>query len=208
MKTKIINIILVITFITISCDNKKESTYYNNLRQKYNPIFVSHFPKTIEKGHIDITENGEYDVTRLFLTIKNSITNFKSITDSIKNNSVANYSAKDTCLFVVNKFTTEQNYTQKRKANLKDISSYLDSKCLLNKVPIANFWGLYENSETLCNLPENFNIFVLETKKGKFWDAKHISNGKYMPNYWKHGYSKGVAIDESTDEIIYWFVLW
>ena len=29
-----------------------------------------------------------------------------------------------------------------------------------------------------------------------------------MPLAWKHGYSKGIAINKKEYKIIYWFVIW
>lgn len=201
-------LLCVVIILTFSCNNHY-SVYYSNLIKSYPSDFVNHFPKKIIKGRIHVTGNGEYDVTRLFLLLKDATKNYSTFKDSINKKVIAKYSAQDTCLFVVNRFTTEQNFTLENKANDKDIANYLKKKCLKNKIPIPNFWGFYdENITTIPKLPKNFNIYVLDAKKGLFWDKKHISNGEYMPDFWKHGYSKGVAMNDKTHEIIYWFVLW
>ncbi len=198
---------LAFIFLFVSCVSNNESTYYKNLLKRYPRVFIDHFPKSIRKGRIHVTETGEYDVSRFFLIV-DSIYNIQSLANSLKTTTKVIYHSNDTCLFIVNKFTTEKNLTIDKKADKNDVKFYFNSKCLINKFPVPNFWGLYENPKTACNLPEDFIIYVLDSKKGKFWDKNHRSNGIYMPEYWKHGYSKGVAINEKTQEIIYWFVLW
>ncbi len=194
---------------TLSCKNKF-SIYYKQLISSYPANLVDHFPKNITKGKVDITENGEYDVTRLFLLIEDTNRDIEKFEDSIKTQSIASYSANDTCLFVVNKFTTEENYSKLEKAEALEINNYLGSECIKDKLPIANFWGLYDNStgRSFSQLPDDYIIYVLEAKEGLYWDQKHRSDGKYMPGNWKHGYSKGIAISKLEHKVIFWFVLW
>jgi hypothetical protein len=203
----LINVFVIIIFFS-SCEVNHYSMVYRQVIKSYKLEFINHFPSDIIKGKIDETKNGKYDVTRLFLLVQDTTENFNKLRDSITKISKAKYLATDTCLFIINKFTTEQNFTTEQKVNVKEINNYFKSNCVKNNLPIANFWGLFDNTTSLCKLPDSYNIYVLEAKSGLYWDEKHRSNGKYMPENWKHGYSKGVAMNDKTHEIIYWFVLW
>lgn len=209
-KFKILFSIHILLFLLFSCKSSGNSEYYKQLISSYSPEFVGHFPGEIRKGRVDLIENGEYDVTRLLLLIEEPESQVISIEDSLIKKALAQYSSSDTCLFVVNKFTTEKNYSQQNKATLKDIDKYLNSECIHDKLPIANFWGLFKTSDvlSLSQLPDGFKIYVLDAKKGLYWDQSHRSSGKYMPDFWKHGFSKGIAINPERHQLVYWFVLW
>ena len=202
------HIIIILLLVVFSCLPRRYNEY-RTIIDKYPDVFVNHFPKYIIEGVLDQTENGELDITRLFLLQKLEEDSFNKLKDSIEKISLAVYDGNDTCLFIVNKFTNEQNYTWSKKASDNEINNYLQKQCLKNKMPIPNFWGLYEEDfKTPLHLPSEYKVYVFESKKGLYWDKKHRSNGEYMPDYWKHGYSKGVAMNDKTHEIIYWFVLW
>ena len=87
---------------------------------------------------------------------------------------------------------------------LNEISNTLIRK---NKLPIPNFWPMKFDSESITRLPEKFKIYIFEAKQ-KILNRDLMTHKDYMPDKWKHGYSKGVAINDETYEIIYWFVLW
>ena len=212
-KNKKIFIVIIIfsnLLLLISCKNSNnhiKSYDYFEVLKSFKPEFVNHFPRTEKKSHMELIENGEYDATKLLLQKKLSINSFERLYDSIRNITSETYMADDTCLFVVNMFTTKINYTKERKASKEELK-ILDKKCLLNKKPVANFWGLYDDANTRCKLPEDFELFILDAKNGIFWDEKYLTDGQYMPDKWQHGYSKGIAMNKKSLEVIYWFVIW
>ena len=123
----------------------------------------------------------------------------------IKNMSIDFYSSKDTCLNIVYLYSDTEIF--KHKKRLKHLKLNFD--CIKNKYPIPNFVfeTIYYNEYTKCHLMEDFNIYVLEAKKGLFVKEQEICEN-IMPNEWKHGYSKGAAISEEKKVIIYWVVVW
>ncbi len=154
-----------------------------------------------------ITKNGEYGVTGIILKDKNDSRSYYKIHDSIIKIAIASYLPTDSCLLVINMFTTEKNLTRKRKANAKELK-LLDKDCLLEKLPVPNFWHIETKVKTRCNLSEDYKLYVLEAKKGIYWDKKYLTDGRYMPSEWKHGYSKGIAFNKVNFDIIYWFEIW
>ena len=79
---------------------------------------------------------------------------------------------------------------------------------MIDKLPIPNFWSLDLDKDTRCKLPLGFELFVLESQSGVFWDKKFLTEDHYMPETWKHGYTKGIAMNSKTFEVIYWFAIW
>jgi len=130
-----------------------------------------------------------------------------AINDSIGLISKVNYRANDTCLLVVNRFTSKENWHLKSKYKYVK-KNKIDRPCYNNKLPLPNFWDSEYATNTETKLPKDFIIYVLNSKSGKYWDEKYLTSGKYMPKLWKSGYSKGVAISKKRNIIIYWFIIW
>ena len=190
-----------------SCDDTRFNTHYSGTLRGFKTEFIDHFPLEIGKGKIYYNKNYDYDVTKLFLHQKIANDQFFYLYDSIEISSIANYNSSDSCLLVINMFTTTINYPKEKKATKNELE-LLNDKCLSNKSPVPNFWPLDIDSTTRCKLPKGFELFVLEARSGVYWDEKYLLDGKYMPEDWKHGYSKGIAMNKGTLEVIYWFVIW
>ena len=45
-------------------------------------------------------------------------------------------------------------------------------------------------------------------KKGKYISDNLLIKDGFMPGDWKHGYSRGVAIDKDRKEAIFWIEIW
>ena len=61
---------------------------------------------------------------------------------------------------------------------------------------------------TFSGLPEDFKIYVLDAKQGKYLEDKYLYDCSCLPEKWKHGYSKGVALSDKRKVIIYWVTVW
>jgi len=51
-------------------------------------------------------------------------------------------------------------------------------------------------------------VFVLGAEAGDFWKESCNENRPESLLEWKHGYSKGIAISEEKDILIYWTIVW
>ena len=196
----------LIISLLLSCNNKATDYDFQKQIAKFDKTIKKHFPNKLVGLYTSSVFNDTYhDVTSIILL--NQFDNeklFNKIKDSLINLSIAKYTPRDSCLLVVNMFTKENNYFNSFKTN---DTSYLKKNCLKNKLPIPNFWSLDFRSKNITHLPQDYNIFVFEASHNII-DKKYISENVYMPSYWKHGYSKGVAINNKEKKIIYWFVLW
>lgn len=194
-------------------DLKSSNKIYKHTLEAFEKKFVDHFPPNLETKDFSIIERSvrNFGETSLFLNLHDvSASKLDSLTLSLKTKSEKIYNAAQSTLLVVNQFTNEDNIlsilSQIKTDEMKYIIDSIDYQGLL---PVPNFfYSKNKDRTTQCKLPEDFNLYVLEAQAGKFWDNSYLSNGKYMPDGWKNGYSKGVAISYKRNTVIYWFIIW
>jgi len=206
--------ILFIIFI-FGCKNNSNSLIEtNHIYQEHLSLFdtnfINHFPLKIKSHPMTIWSdtNAVSDHVRIMLEIEFDKSDYDSLIYDFESNKVAVYRANDTCLLIVNRFTQKENWHLRSKHKYVD-RNLINKDCYKYNYPIPNFWdSQYLTFDTETRLPADFLIYVLEAKKGKFWDSNHITNGQYMPEFWKNGYSKGVTISKKRKKLIYWFIIW
>lgn len=73
--------------------------------------------------------------------------------------------------------------------------------------PIPDF-DFDENSSglTICGLPSDFIIYVLEAKPEKLAEVSYSAS--ILPEDWKNGYSKGICVSKQRKIVIYWGIAW
>lgn len=212
-------IIILITSISYSCKPKKnkfsaEEKLLYDLNVKYDSVkvffgnsMVDRFPEKVDQNTITFTESLSPVTGNLELIFIEKTYNLSEKLKTIEKKSVASYNANDTRLLVVNRFANRTNYYE-IKVSEKEIK-LINLNCYDDKYPVPNFWhNEYTTEETKCKLPKDFELFVLEAKSGKQFNKKYLTDGKFMPDKWKNGYSKGIAISENRGLIIYWLIIW
>lgn len=213
---------LFIVFAIIGCNNGENNSQGSNskvlddLNLKYKDAkdffgaeYTEHFPDKINENNITFTESYSPDVGNLELMVIDSIVSNEAYSDIMKIGlqALSSYKSTDSCLLVVNRFVNNENFykVQPPDEELKEI----DNKCYNDKLPIPNFWhNKYTTDNTSCKLPSDFFIFVLESKAGKFKSDEYLTNGKQMPDNWKNGFSRGIAVSKKRSVVIYWLIIW
>ena len=202
MKTAVL---LVIAIIASCSNNKQNSEYFEKINDDYqqgkarfNEEYVSHFPKEIESDlFLEMNESvsPEFDIIRLTLFNKINEKEIKTLKKKYEK-SIGIYSALENCLLVVNRFANSQN--NGIITTLNDTEKELINKdCSIDKYPVPNFWNnQFTTEDTECKLPKDFTIFVIDAKAGIFLSEEKLSNGEFMNDKWKHGYSYGICISE------------
>lgn len=209
-------------FICICCNsntNRKEHIdpiLLKDLNKKYlNDIkffgykFVDHFPKKVTAETIAFTENLSPEMGNLELMMINRTdsNDLLKLATNLKNKSIATFNAYDSCLFIVNRFARIDNFYDLKITDYE--SKIINNTCYSRLSPIPNFWhNNYTTDSTQCKLPTDFKIYVLDAKSGKYFDDKYLTDGRFMPEIWKNGYSKGIALSEKRNVIIYWLLIW
>ncbi len=184
--------------------NKK----YEKIKEFFGREMVNHFPEKVDSTNITFTEGLSPDLGNLeFISINKIGDKLPETIKYFQNKAIAIYNANDSCLLIVNRFANRNNY-YKIKLSKSDFK-LIDLNCYRNKFPVPNFWhNDFTTEKTYCRLPKDFKLYVLEAKSGQFFDKKYLTDGQFMPNEWKNGYSKGVAISKKRNVIIYWVIVW
>jgi hypothetical protein len=53
-----------------------------------------------------------------------------------------------------------------------------------------------------------FVFFIIKSSSQSVLEGNFLSDGIGLPNEWKNGYSKGIAINKNDNELIFWFEAW
>lgn len=197
-------------FNFIDNTNSKPNNVYQKGLDKFDNKYVDHFPSNDDNaiffGYGTDSKVADY---RVAFYQKKDKSDIKQYEDSISNIALEVYKAGNKCNFVVNPFTNKDNYFEQNRAS-RGYRKVLNRECLNDKLPIPNFWRKeIKSNNNICNLPDDFDIYVLDAYKGTAFDKKYLSRaGSFVPEFWKHGYSKGVAISTKRNIVIYWFIIW
>lgn len=60
-------------------------------------------------------------------------------------------------------------------------------------------------------VPSDLMVYVIDARSGNFWKNKEAAESEPrpgLPENWKHGYSKGVAISRSCKRVCWWVMAW
>ena len=179
---------------------------YKKARKFFEKEYVSFFPKELDSNFVDFTDSfsPKMGEVGLYLTCKLTDNN---LTKYFTKNAIATYNPLDTCLLVVNRFATKANFYN-IKISAKD-KILINRLCYKNKYPIPNFYtNKFSVNSTTCKLSNDFTIYVLDSRHGKYLNDSLLTDGSYLPPYWSNGLSKGVAISKKKHIIIYWLTIW
>lgn len=59
--------------------------------------------------------------------------------------------------------------------------------------------------------PSDLIVYVIEAKAGNFWMNQYDSekeNRSVLPQKWRHGYSRGIAVSRSCKKVCWWAMAW
>lgn len=121
--------------------------------------------------------------------------------------SIAQYSSTDSCNFIVNRFesrATSENFSMPKITD----TAQIDKPCFKDKYPIPNFID-YSIEEGVDFWKEpGFEIFVLDAGSNSKFNTFNLTPNYQMPEIWKNGYSKGIALNFRKKMVIYWLIVW
>jgi hypothetical protein len=179
---------------------------YQERKAFFNKEFVNHFPERLDSNYITFTDGVSPEVGPLTLRLINNIDKSQNIKELI-NGAISKYAANDSCLLVINRFATRDRFYKIELSNTE--RELINRDCYKGKFPIPNFWDSRIISDsTECRLPLDFIIYVLDAKAGRFVSPDLLTDGSFMPEAWKNGFSKGIAVSEKRKIVIYWVDIW
>ncbi|EJL65541.1 hypothetical protein [Flavobacterium sp. CF136] len=210
MRKIITQIIIIIALV--SCNgqivSKKDNNKYVTAKKEFDSVLVSHFPKMLNSypyTYINNKNISKNDVCFMLYEYNVDSLKIDSIFKNTKYKSVANYSSKDSCILIVNRFETKETYDNRKDVEILD-PLLINKECYKNMHPVPNF-NIYE-SDTGFKSNNSLNIYVLEAKSGIFFPSYQSQPDIQMPKNWENGYSRGIAISKEKRTVIYWSIIW
>jgi hypothetical protein len=153
----------------------------------------------------DISKNDVCFILYEYKVDKNAI---DSVIKNVQNKYIAKYSSEDTCLLIVNRFETLETLKNMEEVIITD-STKVNQDCYKKLYPIPNFIDYnFPRKNNDLKLEGNFDIYVLEAKSGNYFKKFDLQPNPQMPEEWKNGYSKGIAINKQKGTVIYWGIIW
>lgn len=229
MKKIIIPVIII--FVISACHNN----YYKRLQEEDNANYkkrlsyfcdslVIHFPEKLKLGNYNSYNNIQYkDSLKRLLTEFSDSRYFCEIHyDSIEYKEREKYyeqlkqkelSVNDNNLWLIvddgGEPINTPYYMNEQYSNFSLLDELIEhNKSIKNGYPVPFFEIEEYKAKTLCNLNENFTLYILGYGTGKFLADGYLYECPYLPNEWKHGYSRGVAVNDKENIIIYWITVW
>lgn len=216
IKIALLNLTAVLIFCAGCAQDNATSfkTDFDEYKSHFDSHFIDHFPKDLFKSATynniftsrDTTGN---DLNLFFYGYGINQNELDGISRQIKDKAIARYHAQDSCLLIINRFETKESKDSLLTPVISD-RNLINKKCYTDKYPIPNFVAYKEyNPKRALRLDDTFEIYVLEAKKVKNWGKQFgLGPDPQMPDQWKNGYSKGVAISMQKKTIVYWMVIW
>ncbi len=184
---------------------------------------TNHFPKSFDSNYFSYTTNvneiankkafGGFIPITFYLTCKYTKSEFTILKDSINDLCINTISALDTNILLIFSYFEEDNYfpfqAMEYNPGIESESLKTHNKFNADKFPLPVFNIIdYKDTTTITRLRKDFVIYGIEAKPGKFQQSNYLSNSEYLPDKWRHGFSRGYAISNKEFVIVYWLVIW
>ena len=213
----------VIIVLTVGCQNidirKKMQQDYKQSMQFFKSDIINHFPAklpdsctfgaTVPKK--DKLKMFGFGVDGILLWKVYSPSQYKFIASNFIDLPNTIYSANDSSLLLVFDYcdvievegrTFRDQEPPERQALAKH------NVITANSLPVPLFEIDQYKGNTMSGLTEDFKLYVLDAKPGKYIDDKYLQECECLPDKWKHGYSKGIALSDEKQVVIYWITVW
>lgn len=222
MRKRILSALLVLIFYS-GCQNAR---VMNKIKESYkqsvsffDSSLVTHFPMELPDSVGLVTNVPSKDTIKLLGFGVDELMLWKKY-DSIKYNelkshfvriSQATYQANDSSLLLIfpysNVVELDGRVFDNQESPLKQkLAEHNITKAKSLPVPLFNVDEF--KGKSFCGLNEGFRLYVLGAESGKFLPASELQDCECLPKKWKHGYSKGVALNDKQRIVIYWIIAW
>ena len=183
---------------------------------------VSHFPKSLGRATFSTDVLGKADKIKYYFRTfmmkcyqKYSDQEYDRIQILVDSLSKKTYVANDSMLLLFTYqdklevddylFTDRASSEKKRMA----MANFERDSCL----PIPFFRDQFSDAmytgSTCSGLKDGFILHVFDAQPGIFLSKELLyDSSECLPEKWKHGFSRGVALNEKEKEVIFWIVVW
>ena len=196
MKLLITSVVLIILTACTDFEKQNAERFLNNYStglQQFNSDLTDHFPAALKehrKLHV-IYPAGAFGhgMAAMFYAEITDSSEYADVHGRLISNRILGHHPKDSTFIIV--------------------GDSLDYSKNGNGIPVPNF-TTFQQDFGLNNkhLNDNYQIYVLESKPGKYLKEEYLTEGKNLPKKWKNGFSRGLALNEKSSEIVYWLCVW
>lgn len=209
--------------LTAGCQNvdikKKMQQDYKQSMQFLKANLVNHFPPELPDSSTFGSTVPKKDDLKMFgfgadgilLWKVYSLSQYKSISSQFRDLPNTTYSANDSSLLLVFSYCDVLEIDGRTYRNQEPTERQALAKhnvTVASSLPVPLFEIDEYKGNTMSGLTEDFKIYVLEAKRGKYINEKYLQECECLPDKWKHGYSKGVALSDEKQVVIYWVAVW
>ena len=95
------------------------------------------------------------------------------------------------------------------KPYIKELAQH--NLTLGNKLPVPWFTNKdhYNGENVLDYYDPSFKLHVIDAQPGIYLpEEKLYDSSKCLPEKWRHGYSRGVALCDKTRQAVFWIIIW
>ncbi len=216
-------IVFFLSLFLIKCTTSPLSlgnNYYKKAKLEFavdfkNLHLTSHFPKIIKNKNVrfelaNVSSSCVNQSGYFFLIGKK--TDYQLEFNKIKLNNIFTslYSSDNT---IINLTDLKHNYFPVNKCNkfvpnTKPIPYFEDYDFNLGfKTIEENIKGdvMYN---VIYTIPKDLKVYVLKAKYGNFFKKKCDNKRPETLKEWRHGYSKGIAVSDKENLIVFWTMIW
>jgi hypothetical protein len=201
MKNILASISLIIVFYILACSQPQDERQwiFQKFESKVLNDSITQFPESVTSSYKEISivdpealKLGIYDYCGIFISSVFTQLEFESEYNKIIS------SAK--------KIDGNQIIKVQSKTNIfPDNSKKYKSADKVYFVPDFKdtLSTIYE-----LGLSDSLDIFTISEGKGVFISKEYAIERNSFPDYFNHGYSKGIFMDKSKKIIVYWLIIW
>ena len=206
-----------------SFQQERDRAYHKSLLF-FGDSLVQHFPKKLENAGYETTVLGATDtikyffkIHRIYLYQKYSDQEYPEMHARVDSLTKAVYDANDSTLLLV--------FDYQDKVEIKGRMYYNEASPLKKELvgrnmrtgkslPVPLFGDEYNTGvaytgTTYNGLRDGFKLHVLDARAGYFLPGNKLSDSsECLPEKWKHGFSRGIALNDQTKEAVCWIVVW
>jgi len=193
---KYIHIIFILIICISACETnnniKSDNNFFNqeyqHSKKEFPDSLTKHFPEKLNEENVFYsTSINNKPKEILYLIVANKLTNKnKTELNNLKYTS-------DTCII---KIYIERNTYGFNKKGLGKCKSYIPA-------PDYSLLIFDDNKQK----PDDLKYYVLQTSHHIFINHE-LYLRYYLPDEWKNGMSRGIAVSEKEKKIYYWLIMW
>lgn len=212
--------VIIIGICLGACTSPYLKYYYKQQLSVYEDSLVRHFPPKINAGIVRTHILGPIPVKKnsfhyhgLLLAKIYKEKDYNVLHSQIDSITKKEYEITDTNLLVFKYMDSVVSHVDSsltfEKPFMKELAK--QNLALGDRLPVPWFTNkdYYNGEDILDYYDPSFKLHVIDAQPGIYLpEEKLYDSSKCMPEKWRHGFSRGVALCDKTRQAIFWIIIW